>query len=173
MVRPSTSMTTSLRATAATASTLSRLIDTSATTICQSAAISVFYALNSVGTLVWSFSSEYGGINSSPAIAPDGSLVFGAHDHRVYSVSSSGGFSWSYQTAGLVDSSPAIAASGDIWIGSKDKILYALDSKGALRWSYTASLEINSSPALSSDGMVYFGCDGAFIYAIASSGVLA
>lgn len=53
------------------------------------------YAGPSVPKLAWSYEVSLG---SSPALGSDGRMYFGSGD-KLYSVSSIGGFSWSYETA--------------------------------------------------------------------------
>jgi len=63
---------------------------------------------------------------SSPALSPDGTIVYvGSYDNKLHAVRSSDGTQiWSYTTGGQVDSSPAVSADGaTIFVGSLDIML--------------------------------------------------
>ena len=69
--------------------------------------------------------SQTGGIiESSPAIAGDGTLYVGSYDGVVYALPtnpidpSNVVPVWTFQTPGVVHGSPAISPNGDVYIGS-------------------------------------------------------
>jgi outer membrane protein assembly factor BamB len=103
------------------------------------------------GDLKWAFPTS-GAVRSSPALAPNGLIVFGSHDFNVYAVTTAGELKWKIGTGSRVVSSPAI--SGDtVYIGVA-KGLVALDlSSGAERWHFRTNAVI-SSPAIASSGLV-------------------
>ncbi len=76
------------------------------------------------GALQWTFRAE-GEIWSSPAIAPDGTIVVGSADKSVHAVTPDGRLRWRFLTGAAVASSPAIAADGTVFVGSADGRLYA------------------------------------------------
>lgn len=118
-------------------------------------------------------------VTSSPAVASDGTIYFGAGssektDNRVYAVTSSGALKWRFATGdpGIIGASPAIGPDGTVYIGSMDKSLYALNgSTGAKRWSYAATSALYAAPAIAADGTVYFRDDD-YLYALTSAGAL-
>ena len=98
--------------------------------------------------------------SSSPAIGADGSIYVGSYDDKVYALTPSGVFKWSYLTGSSVQqSSPAIGADGSIYVGSDDGNVYALTSSGAFKWSYLTGSYVPSSPATAASG-IQFGDSG-------------
>lgn len=126
----------------------------------------------------WEFPA-YDEVTSSPAVASDGTVYFGAGsggdaDTQVYAISSTGSKKWSVRTgeSGIVGASPAVGADGTVYIGGTDKILRAFDpANGSQKWSFTAGTAISSTPAIGSDGTLYFR-DDTKLYALSSAGAL-
>ena len=86
----------------------------------------------------WRFATT-GSITAAPAIASDGSILFGSHDGLVYALTAQGLPRWRYRTADRVWSTPALGADGTIYIGSDDDRLHALLlSDGTAKWSTAA-----------------------------------
>ena len=81
------------------------------------------HAVDLLGHEKWAFKTG-GPINSSPAIAADGTVWFGSDDGKIYAVSSDGAPEWSFTTEGPVSSSPAIGPRGEVAVGSHDGNLY-------------------------------------------------
>ena len=84
------------------------------------------------GTVLWEFETG-GGVYSSPAIGPDGTVYVGSSDKKLYAINGKTGVKlWEFETGGVVRSSPAIGTGGILYVGSSDKKLYAFrtDSKG-------------------------------------------
>ncbi len=103
-------------------------------------------------------------ITSSPAVASDGTVYFGAgsadaNDTGVYALNPDGTQKWSYTTTasaeGVIGGGPAIGSDGTVYIGAADGKLYALHSTGTLGWSYTTDSAISSTPAIAADGTIY------------------
>src|SRR5262245_8423249 len=76
-------------------------------------------AISPTGAQRWTFSTRLE-IQSSPALADDGTIYFGCRDRKLYAVDAVGHMKWAFATGGWVDSSPAIATNGVIYIGSWD-----------------------------------------------------
>ncbi|MEN6356852.1 MAG: PQQ-binding-like beta-propeller repeat protein [Armatimonadota bacterium] len=123
------------------------------------------------GTMRWYYQTQ-GYVESSAAIAGDGTVYVGSSDGMLYAFNSSGGLRWTYKTGGSIDSSPAIDSYGNIYIGSYDGYLYCVSSTGVLRWKYQAGGMIWSSPNLASDGSIIFGCEDGRIYAVKADGTI-
>jgi len=109
------------------------------------------------GTKKWNFSTD-GGVDSSPAIGPEGTVYVGSNDNKLYAINPDGTLRWSYATGGNVESSPAIGNNGTIYVGSSK--LYAINPDGALKWSYTTrdgynTRYVESSPAIGNNDIVY------------------
>ena len=143
------------------------------------------YVLPAMRPSVWWTFNTGGPITSSPAIAEDGSLLFGSHDGKLYAVSRDGSLKWQHATGDLIFSSPAIARDGTIYIGSDDDHLYAIGPKSDKpRWVFqvgacpqrvglgpeASKCDVDAGPTIGPDGVVYTGGDG--IYAINPDGTL-
>jgi outer membrane protein assembly factor BamB len=126
-----------------------------------------------------------GPVVSSPAIAADGTVLFGSHDGRLYAVGRDGATKWMYATGDIIFGSPAIAHDGTIYIGSDDDHLYALAPTGAKpRWIFqigacpqrigvgpeASRCDVDAGPTIGPDGVIYTGGDG--VYAINPDGTL-
>jgi len=110
--------------------------------------------------------------DSSPAVAPDGTIYIGAMDHKLYAVSTNGVLLWTVTTGSEIRSTPAIGPDGTLYFGSRDRHLYAVTAEGKLRWRFATGWWVDSSPALSPDGTISFGSwDGKF-YALTPAGAL-
>jgi outer membrane protein assembly factor BamB len=110
--------------------------------------------------------------DSSPAIAPDGTIYQVTFDGRLVAVTPRGKIKWAFKTPLEIESSPAIADDGTIYFGSRDRIFYAVSPDGNLKWTFATGAWIDSSPAIAADGTVYFGSwDGNF-YALNPGGSL-
>jgi outer membrane protein assembly factor BamB len=131
------------------------------------------YAINSDGSLKWSYTT--GGIiyYSSPAIGADGTIYVGSVDHKLHAINPDGSPKWSYTTGAIIHSSPAIGADGTIYVGSRDNKLYAIKPDGTLKWSFPTGADIySSSPAIGTDGTIYVGSRDRKLYAINPDGSL-
>jgi outer membrane protein assembly factor BamB len=144
------------------------------------------------GTVLWKFETEKG-MESSPAIAEDGTIYIGCHDNRLYAINPDGTKKWHYQvgdgpvysesgtgeysgTKGIL-SSPAIGDDGLIYFTSMSDKLIALYPNGTKKWDFDidTSIDIWSSPLVDEDGTVYVGSHDDFdgtIYAIDINGNL-
>jgi len=129
------------------------------------------YAVNSNGTLKWSFLTG-GVVRSSPAIGADGTVYVGSYDNRLYALNPDGTVKWSYATGGNISSSPSLAADGTIIFGSNDEKIYALNPDSTLKWSYATQGAVYSSPAVASDGTIYCGSNDRYFYCLNSDGTL-
>jgi len=131
------------------------------------------------GSLKWKYKTGYR-IESSPAIASDGTVYVGSDDHYLYAINPDGSLKWKYRTGSWIESSPAIASDGTVYVGSGvyiessdswDGYLYAINPDGSLKWKYKTGYRIESSPAIASDGTVYVG-SSYYLYAINPDGTL-
>lgn len=126
------------------------------------------------GTLLWEFAtgkSEWG-VQSTPAIGPDGTVYFGADNSKVYALDGkTGAKNWEFNTGGAVHSSPAIGvlsgspstpalgSNGTVYVGSYGKKIYAITGD-----------VLNSSPVIGPNGLLCIGSSfpGNKIYAFAT-----
>lgn len=121
------------------------------------------------GTLKWTFSTG-GAIHSSPAIGPDGEIVVGSDDGKVYIINPNGTLKCAYTTSNKVWSSPVIGPEGTVYVGSDDNSLYAIQPNCTLKWSFLTGQKVISSPALGADGTIYVGSLNGKLYAINPDG---
>jgi outer membrane protein assembly factor BamB len=68
-------------------------------------------------------------VNSSPAIASDGTIYVGSEDGSLYALNPDGTLKWGYDASSAVNSSPTIGSDGTVYVGSESGNLYAI--KGA------------------------------------------
>lgn len=110
-------------------------------------------------------------IDSTPAVAADGTVYVGCGDGQFYALNpADGSVRWAYPVRSFVTSSPAIGADGTIYFGAEDGHLYALTPGGALRWRFATGNIVDSSPAIGADGTIYVGSNDRHVYAIAPDG---
>ena len=122
------------------------------------------------GTVLWMYDAR-AGISSSPAIAPDNSIIFGTATGLVAVTNGHGGISnkWTFAVSNSISSSPAIALDGTVYFLNAGVGCYALNPDGTLKWSLPFQTTGLSSPAIGPDGTVYVVGD-ASVYAITSTG---
>jgi len=93
------------------------------------------FAINSDGTLKWK--ASVGTYNSTPVVAPDGTIYVGSHaDNKIYAFNPDGTLKWTYATGNEISNTPAIAPDGMVYVCSQDYHLYAVDPGGNLKWKY-------------------------------------
>jgi len=111
-------------------------------------------------------------VDTSPAIASDGTIYVGANDNNLYAVRPDGKARWTkpFATGGPILSSAAIGADGVIYVGSSDANLYAIYPDGALKWSFATGGVIISSPTIGTDGTIYVGAGNGNLYALKPDG---
>ena len=108
------------------------------------------FALNTNGTIKWSYSAGYP-LQSSPIIDGSGSIYFGA-GNNVYAVGDAGSQAYAkwltpFVTNAHVNSSPALSPNGYLYFGSDDGYVYAINSfTGLLKWAFDASGNLNIDP---------------------------
>jgi len=108
--------------------------------------------------------------DSTPAIAKDGTIIFGTFSSRLLAVNPEGTIKWKFRAGNEIRSSPAIAGDGTIYFGSRDRKLYAVTSDGNLKWTYATGWWVDSSPAIASDGTIYVGSWDRKLHAINPNG---
>ncbi|HTB22905.1 MAG TPA: PQQ-binding-like beta-propeller repeat protein [bacterium] len=115
------------------------------------------------GGVAWTFATSKG-IMSSPALAADGSLVFGSADGSVYCLTAkTGDLRWRFKTKDYVLASPLVSG-GLVWVGSFDGNLYVLDLKtGAKLWSMQIPGGVFAAPAESAGRVLVAGRRGTLV----------
>lgn len=121
------------------------------------------------GSQVWAYGAQ-DIISSSPAIASDGSIIFGdeGDSGRVYILNPDGSERRIFIADGQIFSSPALSGS-TIYFAASDTFFYALDTNGtAQRYMPATSQSVHSSPAIGLSGVIYYGTDDGNLYALNS-----
>jgi len=138
---------------------------------------SAFYAVKKDGTLKWKATADRI-VNSSPAMAPDGTVYFG-YLGVFFAYNPDGTEKWRFylNNSGYISppTAPTIAPDGTIYLAMADNSLYALNPNGTLKWrlALTAGSTIySSSPALGADGTIYIGSQDKNLYAVNPNGTL-
>jgi outer membrane protein assembly factor BamB len=109
-------------------------------------------------------------VDSSPALAADGTIYFGTFDGKLRALTPDGARKWVFRTGREIHSSPAIGTDGTVYFGSRDQKLYAVQGDGKKAWEFVTGGWVDSSPALGSDGTVYCGSWDRSFYAIQPNG---
>ncbi len=133
----------------------------------------------SKGKIEWSYKLEGEEVNAtdeereygnSPAIAEDGTIIFGWFDSNVYAVKE-GELVWKFPTEGRVVASPSIAPDGTIYIGTEDGFMYAIKPDGSAAWTnpFETGAKIMTRPAVDTEGNIYFGSFSGEFYALEPS----
>ncbi|HEX5223273.1 MAG TPA: PQQ-binding-like beta-propeller repeat protein [Verrucomicrobiae bacterium] len=131
----------------------------------------------------------YGEIDTSPALASDGTIyvsvnqpLFGSPDagRKVVALGTNGTIRWEYLTGQGLLSSPMVDAAGKIYVGTRSSIypsgfsspLLALHPDGTLAWQFIAEATIITTPVLGQDGTIFFGSEAGTLYALTPTGQL-
>jgi outer membrane protein assembly factor BamB len=124
----------------------------------------------------WYFTPD-GPIMSSPAIAPDGTVIVCTTNGYVYGLGDPKRLDddraekkWTFFAGGHF-SSPLVGPDGTVYIGSDVGALLALRADtGMFKWWFrppdTTPGSVQSSPALGLDGTIYFATADGFVYAV-------
>jgi len=105
-------------------------------------------------------------VQTSPALAADGTIYFGSDGGKLYALSADGAKKWEFQTGDKVQCSPAVGRDGSVYVGSNDGHLYALRADGSLAWKFDTGGEVHSAPAIGPDGVLYVGSHSGSLYAL-------
>lgn len=131
------------------------------------------YAINlDNGSQIWTYPAEKADRAKSfyapPALTPDGQLIVGGYDHKLYSLDSkSGAEKWVFSAAeDRYIASPLVTESG-IFAPNADGKLYALDFQGKLRWEFESEHPLWAQPATNEDcGCLYVSSMDHHLYAL-------
>jgi len=138
------------------------------------------YAIHPNGTEKWHWVPGHF-IDSTPAVASDGTVYVGCRDRRLYALYPNGTEKWAFYAPipwwlkcccckGFALTSPAIGKDGTIYIGSNNHRLYAINPDGTEKWSYWTRGAIRSSPAIAPDGTIYVGSHDRKLHAVNPDG---
>jgi outer membrane protein assembly factor BamB len=111
-------------------------------------------------------------VRTQPLILPDGSVVVGSIDHKIYFINPDGTEKTHYQTKAGNNSTPAMGQNGWVYIGSGDGHLYVFSQDGVMQDSVRTNGSIYSAPSVMHSGIVVFGSTDGFIYFVNPDGSL-
>jgi outer membrane protein assembly factor BamB len=149
-------------------STLTHLARMVAGSFCLSAQL-IGHA-QSAPTNLWTLRLSDYRADSSPAIAPDGTIYQANFAGKLLAITPQGKVKWTFQINSEIKSSPAIAEDGTIYFGARDRKFYAVTPRGKLKWTFPTGAWIDSSPAIAGDGTIYFGSWDTNFYALKPDG---
>jgi outer membrane protein assembly factor BamB len=115
--------------------------------------------------VLWTFSADQGGFESTAAIAA-GLVVAAGNGRKVYGVDfATGKKRWEFSTA-LGFSAAAAVRDGSVYLGDIDGQFYCLDAqRGTLKWKFEAEGEIDSCANFFKD-RVLFGSQDSNLYCL-------
>ncbi|MDO4629973.1 MAG: PQQ-binding-like beta-propeller repeat protein, partial [Planctomycetia bacterium] len=134
------------------------------------------------GRSLWDQGKEvgYAGgfLNSSPAIAEDGTIIVATRAERLLGFNSVGEVLWTTYMPGQLLGSPVIDANGNIYVGAsmstrQGNVGYLVCVDGTshkIRWQFETDDMIESTPCIGDDGTIYFGNNAGWLYALNSFG---
>jgi outer membrane protein assembly factor BamB len=139
--------------------------------LCCALLISSLIVAAAPGDIVWTFKTG-NWVRTSPALAADGTIVFGSDDGFLYAVNADGTEKWRFQTPGPIWRGAALAADGTAYVAVGGGTLLAVDEDGTERWRLDlgVSKHVSSKPAIGADGTVYVGSDAGMLYAVTPEG---
>lgn len=119
--------------------------------------------------ILWSYKTG-AGIESSPAIGPDGTIYVGSHDGNFYAFNKDGSLKWRikltepsydprWNTSKAIMASPAVAKDGTIYINTASGYLHALNPDSSEKWRFAIKWQSDfwSSPNIGLDETIYIG----------------
>ena len=121
-------------------------------------------------TNLWQFYLQNYHADSSPAVAPDGTIYQATFLGNLFAVTPEGRRKWTFQINSEIKSSPAIGDDGTIYFGARDWKFYAVSAQGGLKWTFPTGAWVDSSPAIGADGTIYFGSWDTNFYALNPDG---
>ena len=77
-------------------------------------------------TTLWTFKLPGGDAESSPALAPDGTIYEGTFHGSLLALTPDGNLKWQFKAGLEIKSSPAVGTDGTVYFGSRDRKFYAL-----------------------------------------------
>ena len=117
------------------------------------------YAARPGGDLAWRFQAK-GKIFSAPAVADDGTVLFGAQDHHAYAVSPTGVLVWATDLAADVDAAPAIGDDGGMFFGTDGDEVVRLGGRGEIVWRRKLGGFVRGPLSIGRDGDLLTGTYG-------------
>lgn len=137
-------------------------------TIYQGTDLHELLAVAPDGVVEWTIPTTRA-VGVTPAILPDGRIVFVDEGGTVYAANPDGTISWAEDTGEGLGTSPAIGQDGTIYLTAGARV-YAFHPDGTIRWTFQLEGTAYNGVAVRPDGVVYVVTGG--LYAIAADGSL-
>ena len=118
----------------------------------------------------WTFDTE-GRITGQVAVAPDGTLYFGSHDHHLYALSPHGLLRWKKNLRDRIYASPLVGEGGHIYVGSDADTFWSLTADGEIRWRLETEGDADTGAAQAPDGVIHFAA-GRSLWAVRPDGAV-
>jgi outer membrane protein assembly factor BamB len=113
------------------------------------------YAFDVRGTVRWRTATG-NKVFSSPALLPDGTIVVGSQDDKLWALRPNGVERWTRGTAADIDGTPAVdELRRTIYFGGDDGKVHALGFDGEAKWTTDVGGFVRSGIAVDADGFVY------------------
>lgn len=121
----------------------------------------------------WRFQTE-GTISSQPAVAADGTIYVGSHDHRLYAITPSGQLKWRVDLQDRIYSSPLVGPDGNVYVGSDADTFFSYTPTGELRWRLPLDpgSDADTGAVLRADGKLLFAA-GHDVWCVGQDGTVA
>ena len=122
--------------------------------------------------LLWTCSLP-AGTQSSPVLAPDGTIYVGCVNGYLYAISPEGQIKWGHYTTnqpGGIGGAPAVDVQGTIYVGAYDGGIYAINPDGSRKWRYGTGYVLTTPGTIGPDGTIYFGAHDGRLYALNANG---
>jgi len=117
------------------------------------------YALNSNGSLRWTFDTGGWRVNGSVSVAPDGVVYLPAQ--YLFAINPNGALKWQSGDVISPGGAPAVADDGTIYVNNHLPTLTAINPDGTLKWAYKVAdccdADVPAAPAIGLDGTIYAG----------------
>lgn len=117
-----------------------------------------------ISDLAWAVPTQ-GIVESSPAIAGDGTTYVGSGDGKLYAITQNGTVRWTADLGAPVSGSPCIADDGRIVVGTSGGTVRCLGKSGESHWTYSTGGMIMSSPVVR-EGIAYVTSTNGSLYAL-------
>lgn len=126
------------------------------------------FGINAItGAILWQFGTDGACNGAGPAVAPNGSVIFGTEDGdgNLYALSPNGTVRWNVQLGNSVKASPAVTSDGIVYALCDGGKLTAIDvENGNVKWTATETGNAGAV-AVDGDGTIFIGTsEGVWAY---------
>jgi len=124
------------------------------------------------GDQAWTFNCGF--TAGAPAVAPDGTVIFGCDGGTIFALNpDSGSIEWTWLSLGPVRGAPAFDNNGKAYVSGHDFRLYCFDvASGNRDWSFTTTNQLRQAPSVDANGRIYVLARFGELYCISPTGSL-